>query len=79
MKRTTDYQWAHINCALWIPEGMGDGRDSFQFSFRIQTVAITSTTFISPNGGGTGSAVSAIVRRVVACSVAAPSVTARSM
>lgn len=21
MKHTTDYQWAHINCALWIPEG----------------------------------------------------------
>ncbi|KAM7458604.1 hypothetical protein BLSTO_00632 [Blastocystis sp. subtype 1] len=25
MKHTTDYQWAHINCALWIPEGEGDG------------------------------------------------------
>lgn len=46
-----------------------------QFSFRIQTAATTSTTFISPNGGGTGSAVSAIVRRAVACSAAALSAT----
>ena len=50
-----------------------------QFSFRIQTAATTSTTFISPNGGGTGSAVSAIVRRAVACSAVALSATARSM
>lgn len=34
MKRTTDYQWAHINCALWIPEGVGDGRNSFSVFFQ---------------------------------------------
>lgn len=34
MKRTTDYQWAHINCALWIPEGVSDGRNSFSVFFQ---------------------------------------------
>lgn len=34
MKRTTDFQWAHINCALWIPEVFfhdADGRDYIDY------------------------------------------------
>ena len=34
MKRTTDFQWAHINCALWIPEVFfhdADGRDFIDY------------------------------------------------